>query len=255
MVEFCVIMHYTQCSGMTSYQNDPRGWQPPSRPAELTESRLIEAFLNGRFSIDSHLPPERELAVQLGVTRPTLREALQRLARDGWVEIRQGRPTRIRNFWVEGTMGVLSAIARSQTLPDDFVPNLLALRLVLAPAYARAAVEHHPDSVSARMGAFAHIPDTLDAFARADWEVHVLLCVASENLVFTLILNGFQEIYQRMATSYFSVPELRAHSRAYYAALSAVAHKRDANAAERVTHHVMKRSQEAWDHLPRDGRH
>ena len=246
-------MHYTQDSGMTSYQNDPPGWQPPSRPAGLTESRLIEAFLNGRFSIDSHLPPERELAVQLGVTRPTLREALQRLARDGWVEIRQGRPTRIRNFWVEGTMGVLSAIARSQTLPDEFVPNLLALRLVLAPAYARAAVEHHPDSVSARIGAYVLMPDTQDAFSRADWEVHVLLCVASENPVFTLILNGFQEIYQRMAASYFSIPELRAHSRAYYAALSAIAYKQDANAAERVTHLVMKRSQEAWDQLPKDG--
>jgi hypothetical protein len=56
-----------------------------------------------------------------------------------------------------------------------------------------------------------------------------------------------------MVVSYFSVPELRAHSRAYYASLSTAAHKRDAKAAERVTHLVMKRSQEAWDHLPRDG--
>ena len=56
---------------------------------------------------------ERELAGQLGVTRPTLREALQRMARDGWIKIQHGRSTRVRNFWREGNLGVLSGIART----------------------------------------------------------------------------------------------------------------------------------------------
>lgn len=54
-----------------------------SRPAEQAERQLIQEILNGVFPADSALPPERALAGMLGVTRPTLREVLQRLARDG----------------------------------------------------------------------------------------------------------------------------------------------------------------------------
>ena len=72
-------------------------WQPTPKPAEVAESRLVQAILDGDFPINSTLPAERELAHLLGITRPTLREVLQRLSRDGWLEIRHGKPTRVRN--------------------------------------------------------------------------------------------------------------------------------------------------------------
>ena len=40
----------------------------------------------------THLPSERDLADKIGVTRTTLREVLQRLARDGWLTIQHGKP-------------------------------------------------------------------------------------------------------------------------------------------------------------------
>ncbi|NLC12537.1 MAG: GntR family transcriptional regulator, partial [Chloroflexi bacterium] len=53
----------------------------PQKPTDLAEKQLLAAILDGSFPIGSLLPPERELAQSLGITRPTLREALQRLAR------------------------------------------------------------------------------------------------------------------------------------------------------------------------------
>ena len=67
---------------------------------------IIALIASGAYSQGQRLPAERELATQLGVTRPTLREVLQRLARDGWIEIRHGRSTRVRNYWQEGKLGV-----------------------------------------------------------------------------------------------------------------------------------------------------
>ncbi len=87
-------------------------WPNPLKPAELSEERIIQAILDGTFPINSLLPSERDLSVQLGITRPTLRETLQRLARDGWLEIHHGRQTRVKNYWQEGNIAVLSAIAR-----------------------------------------------------------------------------------------------------------------------------------------------
>ncbi|MDT6961588.1 FadR/GntR family transcriptional regulator [Cupriavidus sp. SZY C1] len=49
--------------------------------------RLIES---GEFPVGSRLPPERDLAVQLGVSRPSVREALIALEVEGLVEVRMG---------------------------------------------------------------------------------------------------------------------------------------------------------------------
>ncbi|MDB5896132.1 MAG: GntR family transcriptional regulator [Rhodoferax sp.] len=48
---------------------------------------LIEA---GEFAVGARLPAERELASQLGVSRPSVREALIAMEVEGWVEVRTG---------------------------------------------------------------------------------------------------------------------------------------------------------------------
>jgi GntR family negative regulator for fad regulon and positive regulator of fabA len=222
-------------------------WTTPPKPAELTESRLIDAILEGHFPIGSNLPAERELASQLGVTRPTLREAMQRLARDGWLEIHQGKPTRVRNFWHEGNLGVLGTIAlHSEKLPEDFVPHLLFVRQLLAPTYARLAIEQEPSRVAAFLEGYTQFPDLPEEFASFDWRLHHQLTILSGNPIFTLILNGFCDLYQPMACLYFRLPASRASSRAFYAGLLAAAQAHDADTAEAVTLSVMKASLSLW---------
>ena len=227
-------------------------WELPPRPAELIESRLINAIVDGDFPINSNLPSERELAQKLGVTRPTLREALQRLARDGWIEIHHGKSTRVRDYWHEGNLAVLGTIARHQDhLPAEFVPNLLQIRELLAPAYAQLAVKRAAKSVARFLENYQNLDDTPDTFARADWELHRFLTIESGNAVFTLILNGFKELYTVMGGLYFTPPKARAHSRRFYADLLAAAQARDAAGAEAITREVMQHSVELWKAISR----
>lgn len=222
-------------------------WELLPRPAELVENRLINAIVDGDFPINSTLPPERELARRLGVTRPTLREALQRLARDGWIEIHHGKSTRVRDYWHEGNLAVLGAIARYQDhVPPDFVPNLLQVRALLAPAYARLAVKRSAKHLAKFLASYQQLADTPDVFAKADWEVHQYLTIESGNPIFTLILNGFQELYPRMGSLYFTPPKARARSRKFYADLQAAAQARDAEGAEAIMRDVMRDSIELW---------
>ncbi len=67
-------------------------------PAGFAEEYIIESIWNSRFPPGSILPAERELSELIGVTRTTLREVLQRLARDGWLTIQHGKPTRVNDF-------------------------------------------------------------------------------------------------------------------------------------------------------------
>lgn len=222
-------------------------WSAPTRPALHAEHALIRAILDGHFPPGSVLPGERDLAAQLGVTRPTLREALQRLARDGWLTIQQGKATMVNDFWCQGGLNVLGALVQHEDhLPSDFIPNLLEVRLHLAPAYTRAGIEQGADLVIALLGKSVDLEDSPSAFAAFDWELHHGLTIASGNPVYTLILNGFAGFYEAMACRYFAVPQARAVSRAFYSSLLEAARARDAGAAEQLTRQVMRDSISLW---------
>ena len=68
-------------------------------PASFAEKYIVRSIWENKFPPGSILPAERELSELIGVTRTTLREVLQRLARDGWLTIQHGKPTRVNNFW------------------------------------------------------------------------------------------------------------------------------------------------------------
>lgn len=55
---------------------------------QVVADRIRASVLSGEFPLSSRLPPERELAQYLGVSRPSLREALIALEIEGTVEVR-----------------------------------------------------------------------------------------------------------------------------------------------------------------------
>ncbi|MEV0617963.1 FCD domain-containing protein [Nonomuraea sp. NPDC050404] len=58
---------------------------------EETVERLLQAIKLGVVAPGDKLPPERELAVQLGISRVTLREAIRALSESGYLDVRRGR--------------------------------------------------------------------------------------------------------------------------------------------------------------------
>ncbi|TDD79989.1 FadR family transcriptional regulator [Actinomadura darangshiensis] len=58
---------------------------------EETVERLLQAIKLGVVDRGERLPPERELAPLLGVSRVTLREAIRAVQQEGYVESRRGR--------------------------------------------------------------------------------------------------------------------------------------------------------------------
>ena len=63
------------------------------RISDAVASTLERRILEGSLKAGDRLPPERELAIELGVSRPSLREAIQKLASKGMVQSKQGGGT------------------------------------------------------------------------------------------------------------------------------------------------------------------
>lgn len=114
----------------------------PARPAnafEETVQRLLQSIRLGLIGPGERLPPERELAGMLEVSRDTLREALASLAEAGWVVARRGRNG---GTFVSDELPTPSAGAAADRLGQGAVlEDTLALRAVLEVGTARRAAE------------------------------------------------------------------------------------------------------------------
>jgi DNA-binding FadR family transcriptional regulator len=62
----------------------------PRRLYRQIADQLRGLIEHGEFPVGTRLPPERDLATQLGVSRPSVREALIALEVEGLVEVRLG---------------------------------------------------------------------------------------------------------------------------------------------------------------------
>lgn len=108
------------------------------RPKLSTEilSRLQRGIRDGELRPGDQLPPERELAESLGVSRNSVREALRALEVLGVVEVRHGEGTFVRIPDISTLLGpVFDVLVTKQ----DFVLEVLEFRRMIEPAICRLA--------------------------------------------------------------------------------------------------------------------
>ena len=217
------------------------------RLSDRVERRIIGWIVDGRLGTGAALPLERDLAVELGVGRPTLREAISRLERDGWITVRKGSATVVNDYRSTGTLNVIPAIiGHPSPAGAAFVAHMLEIRTVLAPVFIGDAVARDPARVVATLAEADGLPDDAEAFARFDWEVHRALARLHPNPVFQLILNSFDPFYVALAGRYFALAANRESSRVYYRALLAAAMGRDAGGAREVAVQALAAAALAW---------
>ena len=115
----------------------------PARPAnafEETVQRLLQSIRLGLIGPGERLPPERELAGMLEVSRDTLREAIASLAEAGWVVARRGR---YGGTFVSDELPTPSSVFpdAGPDGPGAALEDTLALRAVIEVGTARRAAE------------------------------------------------------------------------------------------------------------------
>ncbi|OQY49510.1 MAG: hypothetical protein B6230_08045 [Desulfobacteraceae bacterium 4572_89] len=226
--------------------------QESFKPAEYAEHQLLEAILNKNYPPGSRLPGERVLAERLGVTRPTLREALQRLSREGWITIAQGKTTRVNDYFKDGGLALLVSMVRhSRNMDKGLVSHLLEVRLTLLPGVARLAADRHPRRLMSYLKGEEELGDDPDLFAEFDWGLQLLLAELTDNPVFRLILNDFTPMYTILGRLYFKEEKARKRSRRYYRELMDAVWKGGAG-TDSVVRSVMEDSIEFFKELSHD---
>lgn len=225
-------------------------WEPVQRlrTYEQVMSQIEERILDGRLKPGDHLPSERELAVALGVSRPSLRESLRVLEALGVVDVRRG--------------GGADGGAVLLPTPGEGLVNLLKLQFALGHFTATDVVETRTAletwscseaayrSTEADHRELAEILDRMDdpeiptsEFNRLDAAFHQRIAESTGNALTAQVMASLRttihrqmiEAYARLADWKSTATTVRAEHREILAAIVA----RDGETAARlVQHHI-----------------
>ena len=163
---------------------------------EQVASAIADAIIDGRYRPGTLLPPERELADQLGVNRTSLRQGLARLEQMGLIETRQGSGNLVCDPTGLTDPAVVEALIRR--LGPDLLVEMLDVRQALGPLIGRLAVERAVgDDVEALRDALGRVGAARSAPARqaADLEFFKLLVHATHNRALSLLFRWVEAAY------------------------------------------------------------
>lgn len=172
--------------------------------------RLEELILSGDLKAGEHLPSERDLAARLGVSRPVLHEALVDLSGKGLVTINPRRGVVINDFRKSGSMAILSSLLayHNGELDPQFISSLLAMRILVETETARLAAIHATADQLVELRDIIQRekntdPGNFSAIIELDFEFHLLISIASENMAYPLILNSFKTVYTHFTSAFY----------------------------------------------------
>jgi GntR family transcriptional regulator, transcriptional repressor for pyruvate dehydrogenase complex len=191
--------------------SDGRAVRFPSLGQEALYKRIAahvrELIEQRELRPGERLPPERDLARMLGVSRIPVREAMRTLAAQGLIDIRHGQGTFVAPRGVEAAVQELTG-----ALPDQrhTFEELSAVRRLLEPASAqwaatRAGAAEHESlerALEAMEAAYAADPPDYETIGEHDARVHLEIAAATGNRVLLRIMQAIQDLHeQQLETS------------------------------------------------------
>ena len=150
--------------------------------AEMVVRRVLDMVKSGVLKAGDALPPERDLALSLDGSRPSVREAMRGLAVLGVVKSRQGGGAYISDL---GPDALLGPIQFYLSLEQMNIRELYDARSLIESDVARRAAVNITDADLARLelvltAQHVTIGDAL-AFRKSDFEFHEIIWIGSGN--------------------------------------------------------------------------
>ena len=166
--------------------------------SDIVFQQLEQNILTGEWPRGTKIPSENTLASQLGVSRVTVRNALQRLSSIGLIEAKQGGGTYVRMLPEGETLELIKPIL-AQTKPD--VKFFLEYRLAIEPEMAALAAERATPDQLERMQKYltqyeqAVSSGDKDAIFFNDSQLHYAIATASANPLIIKTYGIIKDIY------------------------------------------------------------
>jgi len=175
------------------------------RVTEQVEQLILDDLLRP----GDKLPAERDLALRFQVSRTVIREAIRSLAAHGLVEVRQGKGTTVSIPSVESLQRPLTLLLRTNQRDLDH-KKVLEVRRTLEIEIAGIAAERR---TSSDLDTLEHILEdrsetksSREEFVEWDVAFHAALARATQNELFSLLLDSVATVMRKVREIGFDVP-------------------------------------------------
>ena len=203
---------------------------------------LLGKILSGEWTAGDHLPPERELAAQLGMSRSSVHLAISELTRKGFLESIPRQGTIVCDYRRCPTPDSLQMLMSygSVELGRELFSDMMETRLLLETEAARLACAHIDEN---RLGDMQQLllllsepgADAADLLYR----FHYNLIQASGNSIYSMIFRGFEPVIRNLiALHYTDKADLPQSVRRHQVLLDAV-RAGDAARAARLANEIV----------------
>jgi DNA-binding FadR family transcriptional regulator len=235
----------------------------PRRLYRQIADQIRTLIRSGEFPAGSRLPPERDLARQLGVSRPSVREALIALEVEGLVEVRIGSGIYVQPVYATGTRGGGKGGARAANEGDGGATagpfELLRARYVIegetAALAAKSAKKAQVQAIEETLDTMQHELDEDKQPLGGDRMFHIRIAEATGNGALVAVVDMLWEdrtgpLYKQLEHHYDSPALWQTAMAEHRAVLKAIAAKDVAGARAAMQRHLnqaYKRFSTGWD--------
>ncbi|MBA8795645.1 GntR family transcriptional repressor for pyruvate dehydrogenase complex [Friedmanniella endophytica] len=180
---------------------------------DVAIGKIKQMITSGELAPGDKLPREADLAVRLGLSRSSLREAVKALSLMRVLDVRQGAGTYVTSLEPSMLLGAMEFLVDFHT--DDSVLQFLQVRRILESAAAalasQAMTEADLDALDVHLALLSD-DTSVDAMVAHDLEFHRLMVAGSGNTVLMSLLDGISGPIQR-ARLWRGVTELNVRQR------------------------------------------
>ncbi|MCL4302409.1 MAG: FadR family transcriptional regulator [Anaerolineae bacterium] len=161
---------------------------------------LEELIISRQLEPDTKLPPERDLADQLGVSRTVLREAVRILVTKGLLETQPGKGTLVRKLTREQVVEPLSLLLRNHTSGEISFDQLYQVRSILEVEIAGlAALQASEADIAQLKQIVANMEATQNdvvILAVHDADFHSALAKMTHNPLLAILVDSIRDLLQ-----------------------------------------------------------
>ena len=197
-------------------------------------ARFEQLILSGKIGIGERLPSERELAIRMGVSRPVVHDGLVELAARGLVSMKPRVGSVVNDYRREGSLAILASLMsyNNGLLDPKLLDSMLETRRIIEVETARMAAQRRgPDHLEALDGILreeaALVGDDPEPISEVDFRFHHLVAMATDNVIYPLILNSFKQVYTNFTRLFFSDTSVVAEVFGYHRELAEAIRGRD----------------------------
>jgi GntR family transcriptional repressor for pyruvate dehydrogenase complex len=181
------------------------------RLVDRVAQEIERLILDGVLEAGVKLPPQRELAEQIGVSRTVIREAMHILETKGLLESRHGFGTLVRQVSPDQFTQSMSWLLRSTKISLD---DLHQVRSIVEVENVRlAALNATPEGTQNLRRILEEMDSAksdIQQFADKDAEFHTALAQMTDNPLLTLLIDTIRDLIQEVRLSISRHPRLKA---------------------------------------------